>query len=274
MFEEWALPPLAAKRGRWHVNATPSAMHLLSLILRSLRRTLQLCVLTVVWLHQIAMAQLTAPAAPTLAAPRIPGLWDSTGTMQAIGRLNELRYWTGDNYSLTSDANRQAIIAFQKLSGLSRTGKLNDSTLACIMAAHVLTVHDSIHARHIEVDLDHQVLFAVDSNDQVARILSISTGSGQRFVYPGLGPRYARTPRGKFKVYYKVTGWRKSPLGLLFDPMYITGGIAVHGAQSVPPQPASHGCIRIPMFAAREMFGKTPIGTTVIVFGENPEPAE
>ncbi|MDP4198607.1 MAG: L,D-transpeptidase family protein [Bacteroidota bacterium] len=193
--------------------------------------------------------------------------------MHAIGRLNELNYWTARDYSLTNDANRQAIIAFQKLSGLPRTGKLTDSTMARISRAATPIARDSMHSHHIEIDLNHQVLLVIDSNDHVARILSVSTGNGQLFDYPGIGPRYARTPRGNFKVFYKITGWRKSPLGLMFDPMYITGGIAVHGSKSVPAKPASHGCIRIPMFAADELFAATPIGTPAIVFGENPKPA-
>lgn len=238
------------------------------MIFFSPRSTLRSCIVTLLLLPQAVMAQQMESARQT-PSPQV-----TMRAMLAIGWLNELRFWTGANYSVASDANRQAIIAFQKLSGLPRTGKLTDSTLACIMKASTPAAHDTIHRQHLEIDLDHQVLFVVDSNERVARILSISTGNGQLFDYPGIGQRYARTPRGKFKVYYKVAGWRKSPLGLLFDPMYITGGIAVHGSQSVPPKPASHGCIRIPMFAAAELFRKTPIGTPVIVFGENPEPVE
>ena len=47
---------------------------------------------------------------------------------------------------------------------------------------------------------------------------------------------------------------------------YISGGVAIHGYPSVPIQPASHGCIRIPMFAAREMSKLLPIGTIVLVY--------
>ena len=192
-------------------------------------------------------------------------------TVAALSRLYELRFWTGQNYSLKDDANRQAIIAFQKLASLPRTGKLTDSTVARILRAVPLTPHEKLHQQHLEVDLNHQVLFVVDSNDAVTHILPVSTGNGKQFDFPGKGSEFARTPRGTFKIFYKVTGWRKSPLGLLFNPMYFSGGFAVHGAQSVPPAPASHGCIRIPMFAAQEMFRITPIGTVILVFGENPK---
>jgi hypothetical protein len=36
----------------------------------------------------------------------------------------------------------------------------------------------------------------------------------------------------------------------MWNPVYFNYGIAVHGAKNVPTEPASHGCIRIPMFIA------------------------
>jgi hypothetical protein len=47
---------------------------------------------------------------------------------------------------------------------------------------------------------------------------------------------------------------------------YISGGVAIHGSPNVPIQPASHGCIRIPMFAAREMSKLLRLGTIVLVY--------
>jgi len=47
---------------------------------------------------------------------------------------------------------------------------------------------------------------------------------------------------------------------------YISGGVAIHGFRTVPIQPESHGCIRIPMFAAREVSKLMPIGTIVLVY--------
>ena len=140
------------------------------------------------------------------------------------------------------------------------------------MRARTPTARVKLHQPHIEVDLDHQVLLVVDGSDQVNRILPVSTGNGQLFDDSGKGNVYARTPRGNYKVYYKVAGWKRSPLGLLFYPMYFSGGFAVHGAGNVPATPASHGCIRTPMFAAEEMSRVTPIGTPIIVYGENPKP--
>ena len=73
-------------------------------------------------------------------------------------------------------------------------------------------------------------------------------------------------------MYYKVKGWKKSVLGELYDPLYVVGGVAIHGAQSVPATPASHGCIRIPLFISDELFKATPVGTPVVIYGNNPKP--
>jgi hypothetical protein len=42
--------------------------------------------------------------------------------------------------------------------------------------------------------------------------------------------------------------------------------VAIHGYRTVPIQPESHGCIRIPIFAAREVSKLLPIGTIVLVY--------
>jgi lipoprotein-anchoring transpeptidase ErfK/SrfK len=123
---------------------------------------------------------------------------------------------------------------------------------------------------HVEIDLSRQVLFMVDSDGQVSRILPISSGNGELFTADGW-TRPAVTPVGRFAVYRKVAGWRKSSLGLLYYPSYIVGGVAIHGSPFVPANPASHGCIRIPMFAAKEFFELTAVGTMVLVY-ESAEP--
>jgi lipoprotein-anchoring transpeptidase ErfK/SrfK len=57
---------------------------------------------------------------------------------------------------------------------------------------------------------------------------------------------------------------------LLYYPNYIHYGIAIHGNPSVPAHPASHGCIRIPMFASREFGEIATIGMVVIVYDSDP----
>ncbi|MGH9751876.1 MAG: L,D-transpeptidase [Blastocatellia bacterium] len=118
----------------------------------------------------------------------------------------------------------------------------------------------------IEVDLSRQILSVIDASGDVTKVLPISSGSGKWYVSEG-ERRRAITPTGRFRVYRKIPGWRKSRLGLMYYPVYIIGGIAIHGSPSVPRRPASHGCIRIPMSAAKAFYNTTPIGTLVVVHG-------
>jgi len=118
---------------------------------------------------------------------------------------------------------------------------------------------------HVEVDLSRQRLCVVDGSGRVVKTLPVSSGSGKMFTCEGR-TRRAITPKGRFIVDRKIPGWHKSPLGMLYYPMYINRGVAIHGSASVPSRPASHGCIRIPMSAAKEFFDVTPIGTVVLVY--------
>jgi lipoprotein-anchoring transpeptidase ErfK/SrfK len=182
--------------------------------------------------------------------------------------LADLGYWTGKIDGVLDPASRYALIAFQKAEGRTPEAELTRKTYAAIMVAKPLLPRES-HYAHIEVDLRRQILFQVDETGKTTHILPISSGSGELFTSEGY-TRRAVTPTGKFTVYNKIKGWRKSPLGLLFYPNYILSGIAIHGSFSVPVRPASHGCIRIPMFACEEFSRLTPIGTVVIVHNDPP----
>jgi lipoprotein-anchoring transpeptidase ErfK/SrfK len=118
---------------------------------------------------------------------------------------------------------------------------------------------------HVEIDLSRQRLFVVDDSGGVVKTLPVSSGNGKWFTSEGR-TRRAITPTGRFTVLRKIAGWRKSPLGMLYYPSYIIEGVAIHGSRSVPSRPASHGCIRIPMSAAKEFSDMTPIGTVVLVY--------
>lgn len=118
---------------------------------------------------------------------------------------------------------------------------------------------------HVEVDLSQQRLSVIDDSGLVVKTLPVSSGSGKWFTSEGR-TRRAITPIGRFSVVRKIAGWHKSPLGMLYYPIFIVEGVAIHGSRSVPPRPASHGCIRIPNAAAKELFDVTPIGTVVLVY--------
>ena len=182
--------------------------------------------------------------------------------------LNQLGYWVGPNAKRNDASLRHALIAFQKIEGRNRTGVLTREELEALRVAQGPQAFETGYP-HIEVDLHRQVLFVVDVSGVPLRILPISSASGEFFTEGG-DTRQAITPTGRFKVYRKIEGWRKSPLGALYYPNYIHYGIAIHGNPSVPAHPASHGCVRIPMFAAREFSKIATIDMVVIVYDSDP----
>src|SRR5262245_33363013 len=224
-------------------------------------RTIRLC---------LTIGVMTIAAAPTAhsasrAKARQKKFTISRPTVfEAQQRLADLGYWIPAPDGKWGEASRQGLIAFQKVEGRPRTGKLTLRELKALGDAKKPSPRERGPA-HIEVDLTRQVLFIVDGDGKVLRILPVSTGNGKVFDNEGyLEP--AITPAGRFRVYRKLPGWRTSPFGLLYYPNYIVGGIAIHGNPAVPAVPASHGCIRIPMFAAKEFSDITSIGTPVIVY--------
>lgn len=186
--------------------------------------------------------------------------------IEAEQLLTDLGYWTGPVDGLFDNASQHALIAFQKIEGRKRTGRLTSEELEVLRSATQPEPRDSTYP-HVEVDLRRQVLTMVDDSGRATNILPVCSGNEKLYTEDGRVQR-AHTPRGTFKVVRKIAGWRRSKLGLLYYPNYIVNGIAIHGSQSVPPFPASHGCIRIPMFAAKQIAELMPVGTVVIVYDD------
>jgi N-acetylmuramoyl-L-alanine amidase len=187
-----------------------------------------------------------------------------TAVLAAQKRLAGLGYWLGEPDGVYGPETAHAVTALQKVAGLDRDGVLGPKT-AKALAAGTRPKARSTRGDVLEVDLAHQVLFVVH-HGHVRLIFDTSTGSGEYYTSGGRR-KHAVTPKGTFKVYYVVDGWDPGPLGRLYRPRYFNGGIAVHGYPSVPPTPASHGCVRVTIGAMDHIWsaGLLPIGRTVLV---------
>jgi L,D-transpeptidase catalytic domain/Putative peptidoglycan binding domain len=183
----------------------------------------------------------------------------------AQGRLVELGYWAGAASGPWDATWRHALIAFQKVEWRKPTGVLTRAEWDAMLPTNPPAPRETGPA-HIEVDLARQVLFMVDDAGVVSHILPISTGSGRPFRAPGW-QGVAETPCGHFTVFSRGWGWHHSQLGEMYNPLYLVGGIAIHGSLDVPPKPVSHGCIRIPMYAARRLPKLVPREMPVVVYG-------
>jgi peptidoglycan hydrolase-like protein with peptidoglycan-binding domain len=190
-----------------------------------------------------------------------------TEAKEAERRLSELGYWTGPVDGAIDSITRTALTAFQKWEGREVTGRLSLNELEAIRDASAPRARDTGYG-HVEVDIDRQVLLLIDEEGATQRILPVSTGSGKQYREKG-GRGLAYTPKGRFRIYGKASGWKRSPLGLLYYPNYFSDGVAIHGNPSVPSRPESHGCVRIPMFASQTMSKLLPVGTIVLVYDKN-----
>jgi lipoprotein-anchoring transpeptidase ErfK/SrfK len=218
----------------------------------------------------LAVALLSLLAIPAAASPKPIARSVSTpltraDIRQAEQKLAELGYWTGPIDGVWDDVSRHALIAFQKVQHARATGKLTRAELNALSVATPPRPREL--GQHIEVDLARQVLFLVDAEGKVGNILPISSGSGKTFHEKGYPETHAVTPCGHLEVFSRASGWKTSPLGQMYNPLYIVGGIAIHGSLDVPAYPASHGCIRVPMFASQRLPRMVPNRTPVYVYG-------
>jgi lipoprotein-anchoring transpeptidase ErfK/SrfK len=196
----------------------------------------------------------SAPVSIAIALPRL-GLGRRSVLVARLGDgLRRLHY--AAPYGASFDGRMlDAVYAFEKVQGLPRTGTVDPRFWRALASARTPTPRYAQPASHLEVNKGRQVLYVVRGS-KIALIVPVSTA--------GLPGKF--TPSGRFAIYRKVTGFDPSPLGTLYDPMYFTGGYAIHGNPSVPPYPASHGCVRVPMWVAPHLYATNPYGETVYVY--------
>jgi lipoprotein-anchoring transpeptidase ErfK/SrfK len=199
-------------------------------------------------------------------------------TARAQWRLLELGFWLqapDGSYGLTT---QQAVMAFQKYYGLTADGTIGPET-----ANALSIVTDRPKARAdagtlVEVDKSKQLIyFVIDGT--TTWILNTSTGSEIPYDEPDknkpgerqIGDAVTRT--GLHKVYREhADGWREGDLGEIYRPKYFSGGEAIHGSNSIPNYPASHGCVRVSVPAMDWIWQEDlmPQGIFVWVYGNIP----
>jgi lipoprotein-anchoring transpeptidase ErfK/SrfK len=142
----------------------------------------------------------------------------------------------------------EAVLAFQKVEGLPWTGRVTGRLWRTLDRAKRARPRYT-RGSHVEVDKRRQLLFVV-RRGRVVLVSHVSTGAT------------GNTPVGRWRVYRKVTGWD----WVLWYPMYFLRGFAIHGYPSVPAYPASHGCVRVPMWLAPRLYRQHSYGATVYVY--------
>jgi lipoprotein-anchoring transpeptidase ErfK/SrfK len=202
-----------------------------------------------------------AAATPTPApAPAAPADWSSASGVEAQQeKLNSLfaSFGTptlavdGDSGPLT----RQQLCAARLALGLpaSRTdmapGSEEERTLMAATGAHVPAGADVDSDRWALIDKTCQIMF-VGAGDDIVFVFPTSTGQ-EGYETPDQDASRAF----RFDPALENAGWHNStaypaavdnPLnGNMYKPVYFNRGQAIHGANNVPPAPASKGCARL-----------------------------
>ena len=165
-------------------------------------------------------------------------------------RLRQLGYHLDGADRSYTERTADAMRAFNKVEGRARLGTVDEGTWRALAAAHRPRARYDSNGFHIEIDQTRQVLFTV-RDGRVERTLHVSTG------------RNGYTPDGTWQIYRKIAGYSG---GGLYYPSYWEGRRAIHGWPEVPTYNASHGCTRVPMWAAQWIYGKAKMGTTVRIY--------
>jgi peptidoglycan hydrolase-like protein with peptidoglycan-binding domain len=211
--------------------------------------------------------------------------------------LHDLGFAPGPVDGQFGALTRAAVWAFEKLVlGTPRadaTGEVDDATWQQLQGPVVIAPRRSFgaYADHTEIYLPEQVVvFFV--GDRPALISHMSSGTGEQWceevtISPGeMGNEdgteplrrgecgVSTTPGGVYRYYRRVEGVRQSALGGMWNPVYFNYGIAIHGARTVPLEPASHGCIRIPMEISETFQQHVHDGDRVYVFDGEREPED
>lgn len=148
---------------------------------------------------------------------------------------------------------KDSVMAFQKAYGLSRTYVFNSACWRKLDGAKRIKPRYSGPSTHLEVDKTRQILLVV-KNRKVYGLICVSTGAT------------GNTPEGTFHIQQKHPFTTSGYGGILVRTMGFVGDFAIHGYAPVPPYPASHGCVREPIWACYWVYDHSWVGETLYVY--------
>lgn len=146
----------------------------------------------------------------------------------------------------------RGVLAYRKVNGMTRSSRAGAGLVKRAFEGkgeyHV--VHPAA-GEHVEAPLSKQVLVFAKGDKPFA-------------VYPvSSGKSSTPTVTGHFTFIRQEPGYNSHGMYYSF---YFYGGYAVHGYESVPDYPASHGCIRTFIADQPEIYDRINFGEDIFVF--------
>jgi peptidoglycan hydrolase-like protein with peptidoglycan-binding domain len=186
-------------------------------------------------------------------------------------RLRTLHYDVGRADGHFGYDTLHAVVAFQKVQGIDRDGVVGPRVWRRLADPRVphLRHPEAAATSAVEVDLTKQVVYYA-VRGKVRAVIDASSGGGYYYTGSDGTTQRAITPTGHYSFLYKYDDadhWQHAPLGELYKPAYFRNdGYAIHGSNSIPPYPASHGCVRISVPAMDRFTDRFLIGMSVWVY--------
>jgi hypothetical protein len=146
----------------------------------------------------------------------------------------------------------RGVLAYRKVNGMARSARAGRGLVKRAFAGKgEYEVRHPDAGEHLEAPLSKQVLVFAKGDKPFA-------------VYPvSSGKSSTPTVTGHFTFIRQEPGYNSHGMYYSF---YFYGGYAVHGYESVPDYPASHGCIRTFIADQPEIYERINFGESIFVF--------
>lgn len=150
------------------------------------------------------------------------------------------------------DATARAVLAFRKANDMGRTGYASTSVYSWLLNGKgEYKLRYPKAGKHVEFDWSRQVVVLADK------------GRAYRTYHTSSGAPVTPTVFGTYRFYMKTPGTNDKGM---VDSAYFIRGYAIHGYASVPTYPASHGCLRVPIPNARQIYDWVDIGDPIFLY--------
>jgi hypothetical protein len=150
------------------------------------------------------------------------------------------------------DGTARAVLAFRKTNDMSRDGYAIHEVYAKLLRNRgAFKLRYPKAGKHVEFDWSRQVLTLAQN------------GKPYRTYHTSSGKSSTPTVFGTYHFYLQTPGTNAKGM---VDSNYFIGGYAIHGYPDVPAYPASHGCLRVPIPNAAQIFNWVDIGDPIFLY--------